>query len=187
MATAQNLVTPKRLGKLETKAADVIRMLLDGKSQRDVAAAFSASLRGVQLFIERHEDELKAIRAEVANNTADVWIADAEKRIRGLDDDWRALAAVQEARAADRTYADVPGYSTGRMVHTFKAVGSGRDQQIVDEFQVDVGVIAERRALVESAAKLLGQMPKQGGDVYNDNRVTIIREVHTTIAPVPLG
>lgn len=25
------------------------------------------------------------------------------------------------------------------------------------------------------------------GDTYNDNRVTIIREVHTTIAPVPLG
>lgn len=162
-------------------------MALDGKPQREIAAAFKGTLRGIQVLLERHNVDLKAIKAELVEKTADVWIADADKRIRGLDEDWRALEDVQLARAADKTYADVPGYSTGRMVHTYKSVGSGRDAQVVDEFQVDTGVIAERRNLVESAARLLGQMPKQGGDTYNDNRrVTYIREVHTG-GSVPLG
>lgn len=172
--TSQKLAAPKKLGKLERQADAVIAMLLDGTSQREVAVAFDVSRRAIELFIHRHELDLKAIRTELVEKAADVWIADAEKRIRGLDEDWRALGEVQDARAKDETYAHIPGYSTGRMTHTIKSVGSGPFAQIVDEFAVDVGVIAERRALVESAARLLGQVmaPNKGGMV----REVIIRE-----------
>ena len=168
---SKKLVTPGRLGKLEAHSQDIIAALLEGRSQRKVAADFGCSFRGLQLFMERHADEIMACREALAERVTDVWIADNERRIRGLDEDWRALGAIQEARAADPRHADHPGYSSGRMVHSLKSIGSGDNAMVVDEYTVDTATIAERRQLVETAAKLLGQVPSA------DKRAGLTREV----------
>jgi hypothetical protein len=150
----------KRRTSLEKHKDEVIALLLTGWKQADIAVKYKVDDSSVTRFVHRHVDLLDALHAEVERQTTDYAIASVVNVIAGMDADWQGLGKVQQDRAADQTYAHVPGYSTGLMAHTFKSVGSGENAQLVDEFKVDTAVIAERRALAMAAMQLLGKMPR---------------------------
>lgn len=99
-------------------------------------------------------------------------ISDKANRVAALDDRWRRMQRVIDERAADESYADVPGWKTGLLVHQRKKIGHGEDSEVVDEFVVDVGLLRELRAHEEQAAKELGQWVERSG---LDVRILIAR------------
>ncbi len=160
----------KRRTSLEKHQDEVIALLVTGYTIAQIMTKYSVAKSSVMKFQQRHRDRLHALYAEVERRTEDYTIAHIVDVIAGMDADWQKLGQVQEQRAADQTFAHVPGYSTGLMAHTYKAVGSGENQQLVDEFKVDTAVIAERRALAMAAMTLMGKMPKAGvGDARDGN------------------
>lgn len=84
-------------------------------------------------------------------------VAMAEQRVARLNRDWFRLQQVIDERAADPTMADVPGGTTGLVVRTVKKIGSGEDSEIVYEYRVDDGTLAELRQIEKQAAQELGQ------------------------------
>ena len=109
----------------------------------------------------RKSPEFKArvdeIREGLCDATYDRGIALRFVRVRALNDRWNRLRRVIEARADDPSMADVPGGSTGLLVHQVKGVGRGDDFQLIHEYVVDTGLLAELRAIEQQAAKELGQ------------------------------
>jgi len=65
-------------------------------------------------------------------------------------------------RAAAVEFAEVPGGTTGLLVHTYKAIGTGEFVEKVDEYAVDTGLLAELRAHEKQAAQELGQWVEKG-------------------------
>jgi hypothetical protein len=50
----------------------------------------------------------------------------------------------------------VPGGTTGLLVRTYKTLGSGESQRVVEEFTVDVALLKELREHEKQAAQELG-------------------------------
>lgn len=84
-------------------------------------------------------------------------IANRKNRIAAANDRWRKLQQVIAERAVDPRMADVPGGTTGLLVHQVKSVGFGENNQVIDEYVVDTGLLAELRAHEKQAAQDLGQ------------------------------
>lgn len=84
-------------------------------------------------------------------------IASRHRRVAQQDERWRKCQQIIAERAADETWAHIPGWRTGLLVHQRKQVGGGRDAQIVDDFAVDTGLLREMRELEKHAATELGQ------------------------------
>lgn len=80
-------------------------------------------------------------------------------RVARADDRWRRMHQVIAERAADPVNSGVAGGSTGLLVHTLKGVGSGNAAQVIDEWEVDTGLLSEIRAHEEQVSKELGQWP----------------------------
>lgn len=169
------------LRQTKTKA-QVIGMMIEGLSDRDIAAALAAksltiSHQAITAFRKRHAAEIAPVVAEVERQITDAAIASKVQRILDADEDYRRLGQVIEARAADKRY-DEPGYSTGVMVHSLKQTGSGQNAVLVDEYKTDTALIAERRALRREVAEELDQLPRGSTNVNIDNRVQVlIRQV----------
>lgn len=168
------------LDKPATKAK-VVSYMLDGMSDGEIAAALAekritVTRQAVHAFRKRHADELMPAVAEVERQITDAAIADKVRRILDADADYHRLGSVIEARAADMRY-DEPGYRSGVMVHQLKQIGSGRNAETVDEYKVDIALIAERRALRRAVAEELAQLPRPEINVTNDNRQIIVRYV----------
>ena len=89
-------------------------------------------------------------------------VANKAARIRQINDRWTRLQEVIRQRAASAAQEDpdhlVPGYDTGLLVHTQRAVGSGPNQRIVDEYELDNAVLDELRSLEIQAAREMGQL-----------------------------
>jgi len=68
-----------------------------------------------------------------------------------------ALMRVMEERAKSQMMQNVPGGTTGLLVHDVKSIGNGRNAERVDLFRIDTGLLAELRALEMEVAKELGQ------------------------------
>ena len=84
-------------------------------------------------------------------------IASRHRRVASQDERWRKLQQVIAERAADDAWSDVPGWTTGLLVHQTKQIGAGANAQVVDEFAVDTGLLKEMRELEKHAATELGQ------------------------------
>lgn len=85
------------------------------------------------------------------------------------------MRQLMDERASDPGMAKVAGGKTGLLCRTQKGLGSGKDFEIVDEFELDAALLRELRAHEEQAARELGQwVEKQaqtdskGKDVKND-------------------
>ncbi len=96
-------------------------------------------------------------QAEIRETIRKRGIAIVEHRVRALDDRWRRMQSVIEARAADPAMALVPGGDTGLLVHNVKGVGKGEDFQLIDLYEVDTGLLREIREHERQAAQELGQ------------------------------
>lgn len=84
-------------------------------------------------------------------------IAQRRKRVGSLNARWRKMLAVIEERAADPAMQGVPGGRTGLLVHQQRAIGTGRNQMVIDEYAVDTGLLKELRSHEQQAAQELGQ------------------------------
>lgn len=100
--------------------------------------------------VEQHQEE---IRVEVRRRG----IGLLERRVASLDDRWSRLHRVITARAEDPEMQGVPGGDTGLLVRKVKKIGSGDDAEIVNEYAVDTGLLAELREHEKQAAQELGQ------------------------------
>lgn len=95
-------------------------------------------------------------------------IADRRKRVGLLERRRHMLQEGFERIIAERgiDMADVPGGPSGLLVRRFKQIGSGKDVEKVEEYQIDQGIIAlseELRALERQAAQELGQWDADQG------------------------
>ena len=84
-------------------------------------------------------------------------IARRTKRVEALHDRWQRMKRVIDERAEDSSLETVAGGGTGLIVRQVKSIGFGENNQLVEEYAVDTGLLRELRAHEEQAAKELGQ------------------------------
>lgn len=84
-------------------------------------------------------------------------LVNQQNRINAYNDRWRRMLMVIEERAADAAMQHVAGGKTGLLIHRTRAIGTGRNQTIIDEYEVDTGLLRELRAHEQQAAQELGQ------------------------------
>lgn len=162
--TSQKLVTPKKLGKLEAHATEIITMLLDGTSQRDVAAHFGGTLRGIQLLAERHEEDLTKAKEAASAVVVDNWIVDKARRIAELQ--W----------LYEQTKAEASEYGLTIVEERHEQTDGDGATVITKTRDYRASMVKEMRGLLKDAAIEEGQIvpaaPNKGGMV----REVIIRE-----------
>lgn len=84
-------------------------------------------------------------------------IAVLERRVRAQNDRWNRMQRVILERAEAPEMANVPGGTTGLVVRKLKMLGSGENATVVEEFEVDTGLLKEIREVEKLAAQELGQ------------------------------
>lgn len=84
-------------------------------------------------------------------------IARRAARLSSKQQRWRKLQCIIDARAADPSHARAPGGGTGLLVRHQKMLGSGDNATLVEEFEVDTGLLKEMRDLETESAKECGQ------------------------------
>lgn len=155
---------------------EVVAWLTEGKPVQEIASELGISYQAVYQWRQGHAAELAKVSAKLDRKAEQYAIAHVVNRVAALDSDHQRLGQVIVARATDPRYQKEPGYSTGLMAHSLKTIGSGDNSMVVDEYKVDVAVVAERRALIEAAADQLGQKPRPPVLVVNnDNRKYVLR------------
>lgn len=116
-------------------------------------------------FQERVKSIVEAAREAVMTQG----IADKVNRVRRLDEHWKSMQALIEARA-EKTKRDVPGASTGLVVRREKETKWGTDI----EAQFDAALLAELRATEMQAAKELGQWTEKS-DVTSAGQPIVVK------------
>lgn len=84
-------------------------------------------------------------------------IAQKVRRVHALSDRWRRLKRVIDQRAAQPEMANIAGGDTGLIVRRLKMIGSGESATVVEEHEVDTGLLRELREHEKQAAQELGQ------------------------------
>jgi len=134
-------------------------MYFRGAVPSQIAAKFDVEYSTVKRFLDRHAEEITKLNAEATAQLDALVIADKVERISALNEIWLKHRELVQTRAADKRYKE-PGYSTGLMTHSLKAVGSGPFAEIVDEYKYDAAVVSAITDIQRKAAEELGQLPK---------------------------
>jgi hypothetical protein len=142
------------------KRARVIALVLEGKSDAQVAAAISTpkcsvSRQAITKFRARHADELQPAIAEIEKQITDYAIAKQVNRIADAQLRRDLLYQVREIRSNGGE-----GMETGIVVRTYKQIGAGEDAKLVEEYRVDTAMLAEWRANDRYVAEVLDQLPR---------------------------
>ena len=143
-----------------TQVSEAAELLAAGElSQAEIAERVGVDRRTLWRWRQDPEfmAKVEAIRAGLSDQAYDRGVALRFLRIKALNDRWNRLRRVIEARADDPDLAGAPGGSTGLLVRKIKSVRDGNDNRLVEEFEVDTGLLAELRAIEQHAAKELGQ------------------------------
>ena len=104
---------------------------------------------------------IEELNEQFRKSTAHLAIARKEKRINAANRRWLAMQKVIDQRSEAANMQDVPGGSTGLIVHNVKGVGKGEDFQLVDLYEVDTALLNEMRQTEKQAAQELGQWTEQ--------------------------
>lgn len=135
-------------------------LLADGeKSNLEIAAACGTSDRQLRRWIQHPEfaESLRLARAELDAAVLTFAIAQRRKRVARANRDWLKLQRVIDARASDPEMADVPGGDTGLLLHRERAIGTGKQQTVIDEYEIDTGLLRMMLEHERQAAQELGQ------------------------------
>lgn len=100
--------------------------------------------------IEKHQDD---IRTRIRSRG----IAIVENRVRALQDRWDRMHRLMNERGASTEMLNVPGGSTGLLVHNVKSIGAGPTAEKVDLYEFDAALFKEMREHEKQAAQELGQ------------------------------
>jgi hypothetical protein len=114
--------------------------------------------------VDEHESEFR----EIVRRRG---IAQLERRVDALNTRWNLMHRVISERAVAPIMQGVPGGETGLMVRTVKGVGKGDDFQLIDLYEVDVGLLKELREHEKQAAQELGQWTEK---VQSEVRATLV-------------
>jgi len=155
---------------LEKHQDEVIALLLTGTKPGQVATKYAVHRSSVAKFITRHADRLEALQAVVTKQVEDYAIAVQVNRIAVNDMLRSLLLQVKDARANGKT-----GIETGLVVRREKALGSGKDMTIVEEYEIDPALVTLIDKLHNSTANELGQLPKGDGAHASAAVVNIVR------------
>lgn len=152
----------KPKGKLEAKGSAVLEMLLAGGTEREVAAAFGASPRGVVLFKKRHAVELQQVREAALEAIKQDWITDRAQRIaklQGLYEASEAEANQYGLTVVERRYVtDSAGVETVTETRDYRGV-----------------MVKEMRGLLRDAATELGQIVRP--DIHIGDKNVFVLEI----------
>ena len=157
---------------LEKHQDEVIALLLTGSHAVDIAKKYKVHRASVSKFIKRHALELAALNEKVAQQVEDYAIAHQVNRIIAKDGRWQLLEKVRQARANGEQ-----GIETGLVVKRYKLIGYGKDAQVVEEYEIDTGLLAAMDRLERGAAEELDQLPKAGKGDTNVNVGVIIKQI----------
>jgi len=157
----------------------------DSVSDAEIAAACGVTRPALQKWKAREEFQTRI--AEIVKRRKDAAlrysIAQQDKRIADMDDRWRRMRQLIDARAEELNGA-VPGGETGLLVRQIKLSNTGIQ---VEEFAVDTGLLKEMRALEEQVAKELGQYadkPEAQKDAMTTSGPVTVT-VQTVVAVIP--
>lgn len=135
----------------------------------------------------RHKPEFAArvseIRAEMRATARTYGIAVVEERLMAQNERWLAMKQVIEERAEDETMRGA-GHATGLLVRKYKMIGSGESAYMVEEYEVDTGLLKEMRELEKHAAIEMGQWEeKQQVTSISTIAISSIRAVEPAARP----
>lgn len=150
---AQNVTEPTLTGP-QLRAA--VLSAEDELTDEQIAAACNVSRRTLARWRELPEfaAEVEAQKAAILAKALRLPVARKAHRLKVLNELHDKALAVIAARADEGL--DAAGSDTGLIVRDVKAVGAGRDAEIVDVFAVDVALMREIRGIQEQAAKETG-------------------------------
>ena len=104
-------------------------------------------------------------------------IAQLERRVDALNTRWNLMHRVIAERAESPVMRGVPGGGTGLMVRTVKGVGKGDDFQLVEIYEVDVGLLKELREHEKQAAQELGQWTEKREISGEDEKPFVVKVI----------
>ena len=171
----------KRRTSLEKHQDEVIAFLLIGWTLEQIATKYSVHRSSVLRFQERHADRLTALQEVATKQTENFAIAHVVNRVATNDMLKNLLLDVREARSRGEM-----GMETGLVVRREKALGSGDNMTIVEEYEIDPAIVTLIDRLHNSTADELGQKPR-GATLDLSDRRTYVLQVVTNGSSVPLG
>jgi hypothetical protein len=142
--------------KRELAAELIAEALLSFKEIAEKVKCSNAALSNWRRFPE-FKERVEQLGNEFRNRIRTEGIAIIENRVQAVNDRWKKMKQVIDARAADPQMLEVPGGKTGLLVHKIKQIGSGPEATTVDEYEVDTGILKEMLDHEQQAAQELGQ------------------------------
>jgi hypothetical protein len=143
-----------------TKKQDQAALWVAEGQMADEAIAAKLHINPATLWRWKQQPDFAAVvakhKAAWAAEIEQEGIANRQNRVNALNERWRLMQQVIEARAADESMTG-PGHETGLLVRTYKP-GKYRN---VEEYRVDAALLAELRAHEKQAAEELGQWTKK--------------------------
>lgn len=143
-----------------TQRITAAELIADGELT-DLQIAEQVGISDRQMRTWKHHPDFQAKVAEYTQlleaGVLKLAIAQRRKRVSSQNDRWRKMLAVIEERAHDPAMQAVPGGKTGLLVHRERAIGTGRNQTIIDEYEVDTGLLKALLEHEKHAAQELGQ------------------------------
>lgn len=183
----------------------IIDAILAGETVRKIAAwakppvSFNAIQRYKAAIVKPAIQQSQAV-ARIINSTAKQSLTAEEKqavqdavqaapvlavrelRLARLQDRANRLDLIMNERAVDM--ASAPGGKSGLLARQLKQLGSGKDAQVVEEYKLDTGLLAEFREHEKQAAIELGQWQESAGLGATVQVVVPIQIVNGQPAPV---
>lgn len=117
--------------------------------------------------------QVKAFRDDYVKRVRTEGIASLENRIRLYNQMENKLRRVIHERAKDPTMSAIPGGKTGVLVRRLKSIGSGENQTMVEEYEVDTATLKELREMAMQASKELGQINRAAENETDGEDLTI--------------
>jgi hypothetical protein len=140
--------------------AKTIALVLEGKSDSEVAAVMNVTRQAITKFRHRHAAEIAPIVEQVEAAIIDVALKDKENRIRELA--WLYGLARTEAEEHGITITET------------RYEGRGEDREEYQTRDFRAGMVKEMRGLLADIADELGQRSGKGGDINIDNRTQVL-------------
>jgi hypothetical protein len=130
----------------------------DSLSDERIAAAVGISRRGLAKWKRQpaFSELVDEIAARLAAEIRGKGLVELRNRVDALNKRWNRLHRVIDERAKDETMT-APGADTGLLMRTWKQIGSGDSAVIVEEYQVDTGLLKALLDHEKQAAQELGQ------------------------------
>ena len=149
MAAATTVRLTKRT-KLEKHRAQVLGLLIEGKTHAHIARIFEVSREAVGKFSDRHRDTIAAGLAELAERTRSLALATREQRIH--ERVWWYDQIKQEAQDHGVVVVERTTETDG--------VGETASVTVIETRDFRAGMVKEARGLLREIAEELDQLPR---------------------------